>query len=130
MAPGALAHLCESDVEGHAFPVWTIGGHRVDGIRRADDPSEHRQVLSILSVRIALAVETFVVRADDYKLVGEHLQADEDVEPDDRVVAHLRELFVGELSSLLQHRIWNADLADVVQAASTLQTHPRVLVLR
>ncbi len=52
------------------------------------------------------------------------------VEADDRVITHLRELFVGELPGLLQHRIRNADLANVVQPAATLQSHPSVLVLR
>ena len=55
---------------------------------------------------------------------------DGEVEPGDRVALHLRELVLAQLAGVLDHRIGDADLADVVEPPTTLQPHPRALVVR
>ena len=71
-----------------------------------------------------------MVRAHDHQLVGQHLQRAEDVVADRRVLLHLLELFLGELSGLAKDRVRDADLADVMQPSAALQPHPRGLVMR
>ncbi len=70
------------------------------------------------------------MRAHDDELIGQHLEAAEDVEADGRVGLHLGELFIRQLARLLQHGVGHTDLADVVKAHATLETNPGSLVLR
>ena len=52
--------------------IRAVGGHRAEGVARADDPCDARDVLPREPVGVAVAVPVLVARANDPPDVGEH----------------------------------------------------------
>ena len=101
-------------------PVRTRLDHRAIGVADRDDAGADRDRVPPQAVRIAAAVPALVARADDRHDPGESLDRGEDPLADDRVSPHQLPLLVVERRGLVEDRLGDPDLADVVEQRSEL----------
>src|SRR3954447_7542439 len=95
--------------------VWAARGDGVEGVRDHDQAGAERDRLAGESVRVAAAVPALVVPAYRRRDTGEVLDPRDDGRAGDRVDAHQRLLRLVQRGWLTEYRVWNGDLADVVQ---------------
>ena len=113
---GGLLELVERLLDRHAAPVQARRGHRLERVRDAEHAAGERDVLALELVRVAAAVPALVQVEHPLGDLG-HAGALDDVAAQRGVALHLEELVVGEPRGLQQHRVGDADLADVVEDA-------------
>lgn len=99
----------------HARSIGAGTGHRIVAVRHGNDPREHRDRLSLQPVRIALAVEPFVVVKNRRQQMVDLPQAGQNFVTHGHVLLDELHLVGCEWSVLAKHRVGNPDLADVVQ---------------
>ncbi len=129
LRPRVVAQLLHRDLERQRAPVGAIGRHRVEGVARRDDPGGERDRVAGEAVRVAAPVPALVRRAHDDADVAQ--QAADLVEHPlalDRVRAHQRPLRVVQRPRLVDDRVGDDDLADVVQQRAQLGRLAHVLV--
>src|SRR5207253_6521052 len=117
---GAALELRARRLAVERRPVGPWLDHRAERVADGDDARAERDLLAGEAVRIAATVPALVARADDRRDVRERLDRREDPLADDRVRAHHRPLLVVERRALVQHRLRDADLADVVEERAEL----------
>ncbi len=116
MVPGHLAQVLGHFRGWPRFLVAARVAQRVEHVGHRHDARIRVDVLPAQSLRIAGAVEFFVVlvRDDRRRLQDRALRAVQDLQPHGRVLFHDGPLGVSQLAGLEQHRIGRGDLADVV----------------
>ena len=113
-APGA--QLPQRGRRRHAAAVGTVGDHRVVGVAHGDDARAERDLVAGLRrVGVAAAVGPLVARADERGDAGQAGRGLEDPLADQRVAAHERPLVAVERAGLVEDRVRDRELADVVQ---------------
>ena len=118
--------------------VRPIGRHRVVGIGDRNDPRQQRNLVSAQSVRIAMAVDSLVVMADDVGDLLVIVDLAQDLLADLRVLLHLPPLLERQRPRLLEQPCGQPDLADVVDEPTKMrqsllllaETHARSDVAR
>ena len=101
--------------------VGALRGHGVEGVADGDDPRSKRDLLAGQAVRVARAVPALVARADDRADRLQGGRGAEDALADDRVAAHELPLGVVQRPRLVQDRIGDGHLPDVVQLSGAGQ---------
>ena len=101
---------------GDAPAVGAVGGHRVEGVaRRATIARAERDLLAGEAVRVAGAVPALVAGAHEPRDAAERGRGGDDALADQRVAADERPLVLVERPGLVEDRVGDRDLADVVQ---------------
>ena len=108
-------------------PVGPVGHERVVRVADRHDPREVGNRPSGQAVGVAPAVEVLVVVADDREQACSRAQRPDDALADDRMHAHRGKLPSVERSWLQQHRVGDADLADVVNDSAAVERVERTL---
>ena len=98
-----------------------LGGHRVERVADEHDPRDERDLRPGQAVGVARAVEVLAARAHDARDVGERRRAQQDPLGDHRVAADELPLLGGERAGLVEDRVRDRHLPDVVQ----LRRQPR-----
>src|SRR6185369_13259441 len=111
----AAANLLERLLEAALLAVEALRGHRVEGVGDMDDPRDERDLVTEQAVGIAPAVHALVVVADARNDLVEVAEPLDDPRALLRMAAHDDPLGRRERAFLEEHRIGDADLADVVQ---------------
>src|SRR5437763_10115382 len=112
--------LLDGLINGDALAIWARARHRLERVSDRDDPRLERNLACAPALRVAGAVEALVVVEDPERL-RRHLGGDEDRVADVDVLGHRRLLVRLQRTRLLQDRVGDADLADVVQEAGHAQ---------
>src|SRR5512133_1027793 len=112
---GVGAQLVGRLLRREGVAVAAIAGHRVPGVAREDDAGPERDALAGQAVGVAAAVPAFVAGAPDPADGAQRLGRADDALADDRVLADEAPLGVVERAGLVQDRVRDGDLADVVQ---------------
>ena len=94
---------------------------RVVHVGDADDLRQQRHLVPAQALRIPAAVEPLVVAPDDRPHGAQRLERRAQRIADIGMLLHQLEFGGRERARLQQHRIGNADLADVVQIAAAMQ---------
>ena len=102
-------------------PVAALGAHGVEGVGDEDDARAERDVRGREPVRVARAVHALVARADEPRAALERRGGGEDALADDGVAADQRPLGVRQRAALLQDRLRDRHLADVVERGRVAQ---------
>ena len=117
----AAADDVVAGVQGHGVSIAALGGYGVEHVGDGHDAGAQRYVRAAQALGIALAVPLFMVVERDlmrHALVLDVEQVAEgigdDPAADGGVLLHLLELLGREAAGLLQYRVGDADLADVV----------------
>src|ERR671923_108248 len=100
--------------------VRAIGGQRVERVRDEDDSRGERNRLAGEAVGVAAAVHSLVARPRDLEDDRREPDAAEDVLRDDGVAPHHLPFLVGQRAGLVEDRLGDADLADVVEQRADL----------
>ena len=116
----AAAELGERELLPGRLAVGPVGGHRLEGVGDEDDRATRAGSVAGQAVGVAAAVEALVVVAHPARL-DSHVGGLDDVVAEQRVALHLLVLGVGELGRLVEDRVGDPDLADVVQQAGQPQ---------
>ena len=95
--------------------VAAVAGHRVPGVAGEDDARAERDGLAGQAVGVAAAVPALVAGAHDAPHGAQRLGRADDALADDRVLADEAPLGLVERAGLVQDRVRDGDLADVVQ---------------
>src|SRR5688500_18193742 len=98
--------------------VRTHGCQGVERVGCAEDSSAERDVLAGKASRVSGTVPMLVVVVDVHDRLTQVPQRREDIDAYANVPANVVELFRSEAAWLVEHGFSEADLADVVQAAS------------
>ena len=114
--PRSRLHSATASAALSALSVDAAGGHRVPGFCECEQARAGRDRLAGDAVRVARAVPALVVVADPAELLVVE-RPDCDLCARVRVVANLLELALRERARLAEHRLADAELADVVQEA-------------
>jgi len=101
--------------QGECSSVTTIGSHRIEGIGERKQSRAKWSLVTNESVRIALAIPTFMVMADDGRTVLQHGRAPYDLLADDSVLLQKQGLGWIEFSGLEKDPVGYSDLAYVVK---------------
>ena len=115
LGAGAAAQLVEGDLARERAAVGAVAVERVPGVAGEDDARRERDRVADEPVRVAVAVPALVLVAHG---AGDGLQAGdgrEDALADHRVLAHEHPLRGVERAGLVEERVGDADLADVVE---------------
>jgi hypothetical protein len=105
----------------HPFAVGPIGGNGIVYVGDGKDPGQHGDRFAGQAVRIAVAVKTLVVAADDVLFPVPQAQALHDIGADHRVLFDQAEFFIGQAAGLEQNVIPDTDLPDVVELAGDVE---------
>src|SRR5215216_5186363 len=97
------------------------GGHGVEGVGDREDPRPGRDGLAGQAGRVALAVPALVVAADHLDGAAQRLDAGHHLDPEQRVGPHHLPLAGVQRPRLVEHRLGDADLADVVEQEPVAQ---------
>ena len=120
-----FAHFLTQVADGILLrPGRTVRARRRQRVVDVDDPDdlcEQRDVIAAQPVRVAAAVDAFVVTADDRTHPPQRLERRAQRVADVRVALHQLEFLGRERAGLEQHRVGHADLADVVEIAASMQ---------
>src|SRR5687767_6519312 len=125
---GALAQLAKGVAVRHGLAVRAVARHRVVRVAGEDDPAAHRNGVAGQAVGVAAAVPALVLVAHDPRYAPESRDRPEDALADDRMLLHQDPLVVVEWTVLVQDRVRDADLADVVQQGRGLHAGDLVRV--
>src|SRR4029077_12998947 len=109
--PELLQRLCG----GPGGPVDACREHGVERVRDMDDAGSERNVLAVQPVRVTRAVEALVVVADGRHGVVQEAEAVDDPCALLGVALHERPLVGGQARLLQENRVWDCELADVVE---------------
>ena len=125
---GATAppELGDREVDALRRLVRALAHHDLVRVRGRDDVRGQRHGVSGKTVRVSGPVEALVVRLNDRHEVRERLDGGQDRCPERRVGLHDHPLLGGERSRLVEDRVGDPDLADVVQERREL--HPADLI--
>src|SRR3989338_5749494 len=96
LGPRPLAHAADRLVAPQRLAVGTVGRHRVEGIRDRNDLRPHAQAITREAVRVPLAVDAFLVVADDVQDGAQATQGLADPLANRGMVLHLFVLLGGE----------------------------------
>src|SRR3990172_8484829 len=102
----------------HGSTVSAIAADSVVDIGDVDNADTYGDLLSGESVGVAAAVVVFVVQLHDRQVVLERPGFFENAFADLGVELDELELLFIEWAALLQHRVWNSDLPDVVHLSA------------
>src|SRR6266545_1953114 len=108
-------HLAEGLVDRARRAIDPRGQHRVEGVRDVDDPGAERDLLTGDPVGIARSVEALMVMADRRHSVLEEAEAVDDPRALLGMALHERPFLPREAGRLQEDRIWDRELADVVE---------------
>jgi len=114
LAPNSLSKPHAGDSTRHRVAIRPVGGHGVIGIRDGDDPREKRNVVSSKTVWISLAINSFVMMADDGCDFSVVIDLRENALSNLRVLFHLPSLSERERTRLLEQAGREPDLSHVV----------------
>ena len=115
LRPGAAPELGQRVGALHRAPVRAVGGHRVPGVADRDHARAERDRVAGEAVGVAAAVEALVARAHELRDVGQRRRGGQDALADERVAAHERPLVLVQRPGLVEDRVGDGELADVVQ---------------
>jgi hypothetical protein len=118
---GPVGDLLAGPLERERPAVGAVGGHRVEGVGHREDARPQRDRLADEAARVALAVPALVMAADHLDRVAERLDPGHHLHAEQRVGAHHLPLAVVQRSRLVEHRLGDADLADVVEQEPVAQ---------
>ena len=122
-------HVVDRLLERHRQPVRPDRRHRVDRVGDREQPCCPRDVFAAQPVRVPAAVPSFVVVTDDLSdTVGEPERSD-DPFAEDRVGVQDASFGVGERPRLVEDRLGDADLADVVEQEARFDRFARHRIL-
>ena len=102
--------------------VYTVGSHRIKGIRHTDDTAEQRDLLALQSVRITFSVVSLMMISGAVSNVLHQGKIFQDLCATDHVGFHLYIFFVCKASHLIQYAVRHTDLADIVQLCCLSET--------
>src|SRR3954453_11590404 len=102
-------------------PVRARSRHCLERVRDVHDSREARNVVAYETVRVARAVEPFMVMPNDRQLWRELLHRANDLLALDWMRVHDHALFLGQSALFEQDGVWDTDLANVVQQAPPLK---------
>ena len=108
-------------VDGHAFAIDAVTCHRVPRIRNRHDAREERDLFARQPVRVAIAVPTLVMPGGDLRERTEAQQRPHDCGGVLRVLLHYLVLVLVERGRLVEHRVGNPDLAQIVDECAAAQ---------
>src|SRR5580704_9531035 len=110
----AADELLAGGERGHAGAVGPVGDHRLVGVGDRQDPRLERDLVADGSLRVPPAVDPLVVRTDPIGDVGE-AGVLEDARADLRMAHDLPPLGLVQGPRLVQNRVGDAELAEVVK---------------
>jgi hypothetical protein len=121
LGPGPVGDLLAGLVEGDGLAVGAVGGHGVEGVGDREHPRPGRDGVAGQTGRVALAVPALVVAADHLHGAAQRLDAGHHLDPEQRVGPHHLPLAGVQRTGLVEHRLGDADLADVVEQEPVAQ---------
>ena len=101
--------------------VGAVAGQRVEHIGDGEHPGRQGYLLTRESVRIASAIPALVVRAHHLHGAREEIDPVHHLRTDHRMLRHQRAFALGQRPRLVEDRVRDRDLADVVQKKAELQ---------
>src|SRR6185437_10430578 len=104
--------------------IGPLGGERVEDIRSRDDSGFQADLVSREAARIALAVQPLVMRASDRGEFAERTDTRQNCLRMRGMQAHDRPFALVKRAGLVEDRVADAQLADIVQQCRTLEPAP------
>lgn len=127
---GAAQDLIVSNLVWQCLAVATVGSDSVVSICDCEDAGTERDAVAGEAVRIASAVEAFVMMSNNWSSCAKELNRFDDARSDHGVTFHLLELQDRQLGGFEENGVGNGDFADVMQQRSSLQDgelHGRII---
>jgi hypothetical protein len=118
---GAAQDLIEGNLVWHCLAVATVGSDSVVSISDCEDAGAEGDAFSGETIRIASAVEAFVMMSNNWSSCAKELNRFDDARSDHSVTFHLLELQDRQFGGFEENGVGNGDFADVMQQRSSLQ---------
>ncbi len=126
LRPGAPLELGDGPVDRQRPSVGAVGHEGVERIAREHDARGERDLVAREAVGIAAPVPALVLVPHRFRDVAEARQREQDPLADDRVLAHQGPLGGVERPWLVQDRVRDADLPDIVEQRAGLDLGERL----
>ena len=110
----SLFQFAQDIAEVHLLPVDTVCGHRVESVGHADDPGIQRDLFAFEPLRISAAVIPLMVEFRALNHVVQQGEVAQDLRALDRMGFHHGIFLIRQAGVLVQDRVGNGDLSDVV----------------
>src|SRR5437868_12184100 len=114
LALDGLSKTKPSNLWRHCIPIWPVGGHRIVRVRYGKNPRDQWDVVPSEAVRITIAVNAFVMVANDRCDGTIVLDLLENSLANDWVFLHDASLLKGKGTRLLEEAGRKSHLPDVV----------------
>ncbi len=101
--------------------VGTIGRQGIKRVGYRDHPRQQRNLISLQAVRIAPAIESFVMQFNAGKHLGKLRNRTQNVGALRSVSLHDLKFFRGQRAGFLENAVFDADLPHVVELRGNLQ---------
>ncbi len=118
---GVLVDLGDDLRDVHALAIRPVGCHRLDSIGQSQDAGFQRDLLADQAIRIALAIVTLVVVANERGDIVERLEFSQQIRPNGDMVLDQVVLLQGQMTRFEEDDLWDGQLADVVHEAGPAQ---------
>ena len=109
-----FADLFVNDITGKCTAVNTPGTHSVIAVSHGNDPCVNRNLFSGKSIRISIAIVTFVMAAGNFENMGKKSNVFQDLSTNNRVLLNKAVFVICKPGWFIQDWIRNTDLADIM----------------
>ena len=100
--------------------IGTIGGQRIESVGHGDNPRQQRNLISLKAIRIAAAVESFVMKFDAWEHFRKLGNGSQKIGALCGMGLHDLKFFCIQRARLLEDAVFDADLAHVVELRGDL----------
>ena len=115
LSPRTAAEFLNGGSLGDRFAVWALACHGIESVANRYNPGSKRDLVPSQPVRIAAPVKALVTRAHEPGHGPQGRRRQQDPFSDQRVAAHEAPLDRVERPRLVEDRVWDGDLAHVVE---------------